>query len=90
VTVLVAGGDQRLASELIALLPDAVRTIGGDAARDPIAALSISTTPFVFEFRDDRLAAKAAVRGFDHLARYVSEAESVPTSELWPDLEVTR
>jgi thiol-disulfide isomerase/thioredoxin len=89
-TVLVVGGDERLAGELVALIPTDTRTVTGAAARDAAAALEISTTPFVFEVRDERIAAKAAVRGFDHLAQYINEAESVMTSELWAAGEVTR
>jgi thiol-disulfide isomerase/thioredoxin len=87
-TVLVVGGDPRLAGELAQLVPSPIRTVTGGAARDASTALGITTTPFVFEFREQRLAAKAAVRGLEHLQRYVDEAEAVTTSDLGTRLEV--
>jgi hypothetical protein len=88
IVVLLAGADDGLVGELADMLPPSVRAIRGEPATAAVTALRIRTTPFIFEFRDGRLAAKAAVRDVDHLKRYLEEAETVRTSELWPDLEV--
>jgi hypothetical protein len=87
-TVLITGNDRRMVHEILELVPPAVHAVNGDAADKAVRALRIATTPFVFEFRADRLAAKAAVRGFDHFQRYVGEAESVATSDLRSEVEV--
>lgn len=50
---------------------------------DPVASelvrsgLELKTVPFVFEFRQDQLAAKAALQNSDHLKRFMAEANSV-------------
>jgi hypothetical protein len=87
-TVLVTGSHEQLVDEVADMLPASARSVVGETASTAVSALRIRTTPFAFEFRDGRLAAKAAIRDIDHLKSYVEEAENVSTSKLWPPLEV--
>lgn len=81
-------GRRAPAQALRDMLPSTVRTVLDPDAEAAVRGLAISTTPFVFEVRGRRIAAKAALRGTDHLERFISEAEAVPTEELQPILEV--
>jgi len=57
------------------------------AAERAVRALRIATTPFVVEVRAGVIAVKAALRGADHLERFVEEAESVSTDSLGPEVQ---
>jgi hypothetical protein len=85
---LVSGAEGSLADELAGRLPPSVRTVTREDAGAAVGALQVSTTPFVFEIRSGKVAAKAAVRGLDHLKDFISEAETVSTAELWPEPKV--
>jgi hypothetical protein len=84
----VISGNPGSARRLQEALPAAIPSMLDPAAHAAVRALGISTTPFVFEVRGERIAAKAALRGADHLERFIGEAESVPDEELLPVLEV--
>ncbi len=93
-------GDDEFSSTIVALLsgrpenvdileslvPPSITVVRDPEALEAVRALDVTTTPFVFEVRSGRVAAKTALRGADHLRRFVSEAETVKTSELIANL----
>jgi hypothetical protein len=78
---LVAGRSE-VADVIAEVLPAGVTTTRDPQATAAAAALAVKTTPFVFEFRRGTLVAKAAVRGADHLKRFMAEAGTVSDEEL--------
>lgn len=70
----VISGSPDLAAELAAQLPDGIRVVLDPAAEAVVSELAISTTPFVFEVRDGRIAAKVAVQGPEHLSSFVGDS----------------
>lgn len=87
ICALIAGRSPA-ATSMMELVPDGISCVGGPDAAAAVDALHISTTPFVFEVRSNRIAAKAALRGAEHLVRFIGEAESVSTSDLWEGIDV--
>jgi len=80
-------GNRDLALELSELLPKSMPSLIDPAAERAVRALRIATTPFVVEVRAGVIAVKAALRGADHLERFVEEAESVSTDSLGPEVQ---
>jgi hypothetical protein len=81
IVTLVAGRPE-LVQALVEALPSSVTIVRDPEATSAARALEVKTTPFVFEFRRGQLAAKAALRGADHLRRFISEASTVTDEEL--------
>lgn len=81
VVTLVAGRSE-LVDIIVAALPVSTTVVRDPEATLAAKALDIKTTPFVFEFRRGELAAKAALRGADHLKRFIGEAATVSDSDL--------
>jgi len=84
----IISGNPSSARTLQEALPAAIPSMLDPTAHAAVRALAISTTPFVFEVRGGRIAAKAALRGAEHLERFIGDAETVPDEELLPLLEV--
>lgn len=82
-TVALVAGKPELTENIRTQLPGAISVVEDPAATKIVNGnLKLSTVPFVFEFRDEKLVAKAAVQGSDHLKRFISEAESVSNDEF--------
>ena len=81
VVTLIAGRPE-LVDMIAEALPVTMTVVRDPAATSAAEALAVKTTPFVFEFRRGTIAAKAALRGADHLKRFIAEARSVADEEL--------
>lgn len=81
VATLVAGRSE-LVDMIVEALPASTTVVRDPLATSAAQALDVKTTPFVFEFRRGQLAAKAALRGADHLKRFVTEAQTVSEDDL--------
>lgn len=77
-----ASGRAETIEMLTSAIPDWVKVVRDPEALAAIRTLDVVTTPFVFEVREGRVAAKAALRDAEHLLEFITEAESVPTSRL--------
>ncbi len=86
--VALVSGPEAPARALAETIPPYITAVRDPEADRAIRALEIGTTPFVFEVRANRVAAKAALRGADHFIRFVREAETVTTTELWRGVDV--
>lgn len=81
VTVMVAGRRDQ-AVPIVSAVPATMATVTDPDATRIANSLQIKTVPFVFEFRRDVLVAKAALRGADHLSRFIGEALEVSDDDV--------
>jgi hypothetical protein len=87
--VAIVSGRLDRAADLAGRLPRWLPATFDPQAATIVEELHVSTTPFVFEVRDGRIAAKAVVRGADHLASFLVRSQDLERRPASDHLEVT-
>jgi hypothetical protein len=79
-------GSAELAQGIADLLPSGMNVVLDPEALVAVQELEIETTPFVFQIEGGRVTAKAALRGAEHLLRFVESPNTALVIE--PELQV--
>ncbi|MGB1583891.1 MAG: hypothetical protein ACPHCI_08910 [Solirubrobacterales bacterium] len=83
VTVVIPGGTERIPAYFDDSVYDVQHTMVLDPEADSIMReLDLQAVPFMIEIRNGLVVSKTSVRGFDHVKRYVAEAEATSDEDV--------